>query len=171
MDAEARHQQEHLGKTAKAFAQTAALTDQQQEPEPKRDGAPRKKRPGVGMPSTLLLDEFGALLSDAFGAVPYHVGSSLVGTGQWRDVDVRVMLPDERYESEGYGDPLHPHQNAKWVAMVRAFSLLGQQMTGLPIDFQIQQTTDANTRDPHERSALGIHTYFRRNPRRHPDVG
>jgi hypothetical protein len=29
-------------------------------------------------------------------------------------------------------------------------------MTGLPIDFQIQQQTWANEKYPHERSALGI---------------
>ena len=44
----------------------------------------------------------------------------------------------------GFGDPERTHNNAKWVAFTLAFSALGKQMTGLPIDFQIQQTSHAN---------------------------
>lgn len=117
-------------------------------------------RPGIGMPTTLLLDEFGSLVHDAFGEYAYHVGSSFVGK-TWRDVDVRLILDDERYAAE-YGDPEHPHQSPRWVAMVRAFSALGREMTGLPIDFQIDQQTHANEKHPGPRGALGIHTYFRR---------
>lgn len=116
---------------------------------------------GVGMPASLLLDEFGALVRDAFGDVAYQVGSSMQTT-EWRDVDVRVILSDEDYAAQGYGDPEHPHQNPKWAAMVRAFAALGREMTGLPIDFQIDQQTHANAKHDGIRNALGIHTYFRR---------
>ena len=119
---------------------------------------------GVGMPAALHLESFGALLSDAFdGEVPYQVGSSLETTA-WRDVDVRVMLDDEQYEAMGFGDPERPHSNAKWVAWVLAFSALGTAMTGLPIDFQIQQTSHANAKDDGPRSALGVRTRLRGAP-------
>lgn len=122
------------------------------------------KRPGIGMPTALFFDEFGALVHDAFGEHPYHVGSSLVGKA-WRDVDVRLMLDDAQYAAMGLGDPEHPHQNPKWVALVKAFSGLGRQMTGLPIDFQIQATSHANAKFPSApRSALGLHSYFRQRP-------
>ena len=98
----------------------------------------------VGMPKFLLLDEFGSLVRDVFGVGPYHVGSSLTNKSGWRDVDIRVMLDDDVYKEQGYGDPRSPHNNAKWRAMVIAFSSLGEKMTGLPIDFQIQQRTLAN---------------------------
>ena len=124
-----------------------------EEPTPER-------RPGIGMPAALLLDEFGSVLTDAFDATPYHVGSSAVGK-VWRDVDVRLILDDERYAAE-YGDPEHPHQSPRWVAMVRAFAALGREMTRLPIDFQIDQQSRANAKHHGVRSALGIHTYFRR---------
>jgi hypothetical protein len=128
-------------------------------PEP-----PKKWRPGIGMPTALYLDEFGAMVSAAFdGETPYHVGSSLTGKS-WRDVDVRLILADEDYERLGFGDPAHPHQNAKWVALVKAFAALAREMTGLPVDFQIQQRTRANATEDGPRSALGIHTYFRHHP-------
>lgn len=117
----------------------------------------RPKRPkdtvGVGMPTALLLHEFGSHLWFAFKHTAYHVGSSLTKPN-WRDVDVRVMLPDEEYVAN-YGDPENPHRNGKWVADCLAFSALGKQITGLPIDFQIQHTTTAN-KDSGIRSALGF---------------
>jgi hypothetical protein len=116
---------------------------------------------GVGMPETLWLDEFGSKVWDAFGGPPYLVGSALTGQkGKWRDVDVRVILSDEEYAAWGFGDPLYERQNAKWIVLCLAFSALGKQMTGLPIDFQIQQQTHANElfklEDGRSRSALGL---------------
>jgi len=112
---------------------------------------------GVGFPETLLLHEFGSQVWFAFGAMPYHVGSSLTEKTGWRDVDVRLMLDDETYTSMGLGDPKYPHENGKWVALCRAFCLLGKEMTGLPVDFQIQQCTKANKDFPNQgRSAIGF---------------
>ncbi len=110
---------------------------------------------GVGMPATLLLDEFGSQVWAAFGTLPYHVGSSLQYK-TWRDVDVRLILSDEEYKRMELGDPMHTHQNAKWVSLVLAYSALGKVMTGLPIDFQIQQQTYANNKYSGHRSALGM---------------
>jgi len=118
----------------------------------------------VGMPASLWLNEFGSQVWSAFGEIPYLVGSCLkselgdrsaYGGRPPFDVDVRVILDDEEYERQGYGDPKRSHQNAKWVAMCLAFSELGRRMTGLAIDFQIQQRTAAN-KDEGPRSALGI---------------
>lgn len=113
---------------------------------------------GVGMPADMLLHEFGSQVWAAFGTPPYHVGSSLTQKSGWRDVDVRLILPDEAYEALGLGKPNLPRQSGKWVALCLAFSALGKQMTGLPIDFQIQQQTRANEEYPreHPRSALGV---------------
>lgn len=114
----------------------------------------KKKTIGVGMPQALWLNEFGSQVWSAFGEVPYLVGSALIGK-EWRDVDVRLILADDDYESMSLGDPTDPHRNAKWVALCMAFSELGYKMTGLPIDFQIQQRTEAN-KDKGHRSALGL---------------
>lgn len=117
----------------------------------------------IGMPAALWLDEFGSQVWHAFGEVPYHVGSSLkLGKSDdkpFRDVDVRVILDDEKWTAEGYGalNMSDCHHNGKWVAMCLAFSELGRKMTGLPIDFQIQPRTFAN-RDEEKgiRSGLGF---------------
>lgn len=109
---------------------------------------------GVGMPAELKLHEFGSQVWFAFGEIPYQVGSS-VRSKQWRDVDVRVILSDKKWEEYGFGDPERVHRNGKWCALCLAFSALGREMTGLPIDFQIQQATDAD-RYVGDRSALGV---------------
>lgn len=110
---------------------------------------------GVGMPAMLMLEEFGSQVWHAFGEPPYLVGSALEGK-QWRDVDVRLILDDDVYEAMGLGDPRRTHVNGKWVALCMAFSVLGRHMTGLPIDFQIQQETTANALYSGPRSSLGM---------------
>lgn len=109
---------------------------------------------GVGMPYCLLLQEFGEHVLRAFGHVAYHVGSSLEKKDGWRDVDVRLLIPDVEYERMGLGDPERPHENKRWVSLVLAWSSFGKTLTGLPIDFQIQQQSYANEIGKGPRSAL-----------------
>ncbi len=108
---------------------------------------------GVGMPATMLLQQYSAVLQDAFGEMPYHVGSSLTQKTGWRDVDIRVILDDEEF-ARLFGDcGAHP-MNEKWAAFCLAFAVLGREMTGLPIDFQVQPRTEANNLFDGPRSAL-----------------
>lgn len=108
----------------------------------------------VGMPAALHLDEFGSQVWAAFGDTPYLVGSA-TRSKTWRDVDVRLILDDAEYEAL-LGDTEHLSRRGKWVALCMAFSALGQKMTGLPIDFQIQQRTKANAMYTGARLALGL---------------
>lgn len=94
------------------------------------------------MPAGIWLNKFGVIVADYFGHIPYHVGSSLE-TKDWRDVDVRLLLPDEEFE-ERYGRIKSSEANPKLAAITLAFAALGKQMTGLPIDFQIQPQGWAN---------------------------
>lgn len=113
---------------------------------------------GVGMPQDLWLHDFGSLIWDAFGHAPYHVGSSLEKKEGWRDVDVRLILPDDEYARLGLGYPAlsSAHINPKWRSLCIAYSVLGKHITGLPVDFQIQQQTWANEEYPDSpRSCLG----------------
>lgn len=109
---------------------------------------------GVGMPQSLLLQEFGEHIRRAFGHTAFHVGSSLEKKDGWRDVDVRLILPDGEYEAMGLGDPKHQQRNKRWCSLVIAWSSFGRQLTGLPIDFQIQQASWANEFFDGPRSAL-----------------
>lgn len=96
----------------------------------------------VGMPAGIWLTKFGVMVRDYFGSVAYHVGSSL-DTKNWRDVDVRLILDDEDFEAR-FGKHANAETNSKLAAITLAFAALGKEMTGLPIDFQIQPQSHAN---------------------------
>jgi hypothetical protein len=105
------------------------------------------------MPAGIWLVKFGVIVSDYFGHVPYQVGSS-IHTKEWRDVDVRLILPDDEF-SDRFGENPSSDTNTKLAAVTLAFSALGAHMTGLPIDFQIQPQSWANRHYGDEaRSAL-----------------
>lgn len=94
------------------------------------------------MPAGIWLNKFGVIVEDYFGHTAYQVGSSLKSK-DWRDVDVRLILPDDEF-AERFGDRAHNPVNPRLAAITLAFSALGSQMTGLPIDFQIQSQSHAN---------------------------
>lgn len=106
----------------------------------------------TGMPAGIWLGKYGVIISDYFGHVPYHVGSSL-DRKDWRDVDVRLILPDDEFRDR-FGDNQSTTTNPALAAVTLAFAALGKQMTGLPIDFQIQPQTWANEHHKGPRSAL-----------------
>ena len=65
------------------------------------------------------------------------------------------MLSDDNWEKWELGDPQNP--NSKWISLCWAYTELGMVMTGLPIDFQIQQVSYANERyGNRSRSSLGF---------------
>lgn len=96
-------------------------------------------------PQMFALDHACKPIAEAFGRTPYLVGSVLT-TPDYRDVDVRLMLPDKRFR--------------KLDSLVRIFigittSAWLSAQTGLPIDFQLQDTTGANLHHPGVRNPLG----------------
>lgn len=111
---------------------------------------------GVGQPDSYLLARFGVEIRQGFGHIPYQVGSSLTQKRGWRDVDVRLILPDDEY-AVYFNDPFKPaHDALRLMSWNLAWSVLGRYMTRLPIDFQIQQQTLANEEFNGVRSALMI---------------
>lgn len=101
------------------------------------------------------LDMFGVVAFDAWDATPYLVGSALTRP-DFRDVDVRLLLRDEKFAAR-FGEELDWRNNRQLKAMNLAWSGFGQHITGLPVDFQIEQQTEANN-DPNSgrRHPLGI---------------
>ena len=114
----------------------------------------------VGWPAHLWLNEFGRLVRHAFGHTPYLVGSA-VTSKDWRDVDVVVMLDPDQWAAMFPGAPPgRPSIIPKARALCMAFSALGQQMTGLPIDFKIQEVDWANEYHRGPREALFLAYVF-----------
>lgn len=112
----------------------------------------------VGPPAYDKLDIACIPINKAFDEVCYLVGSSL-RKRDWRDVDVRLMMADSKADLL-FG----PMEN---LANYPLFNLLNlsittylRDMTGLPIDFQIQRQSWANTRfkqdNGHGRNPLGL---------------
>ena len=90
------------------------------------------------------LDQWGRQLKEAFGETPYLVGSVERGE-DWRDVDVRMLLP-------------WPEESISPIGVYTlnvALSLWGRHVTGLPIDFQIQGPVAFHGYDGKARNPLG----------------
>jgi len=107
------------------------------------------------------LEEWCRLVSVLFdGEVPYLVGSANTRP-DYRDVDLRVILEDEVFDTR-WRDPV------KLRYMNRAVSAWGQRDTGLPIDFQIQRMTEANEQFPtgpgQTRNAMGLRDWSLQRP-------
>lgn len=99
-----------------------------------------------------LLDEACRPIAEAFDEAPYLVGTA-VNRRDFRDVDVRLILDDEKYQRlVGVVDtPLR-----EFLGLAIGEYLASR--TGLPIDFQIQQQTAANARHDGSRNPLGMRT-------------
>lgn len=102
------------------------------------------------------LDIFASVVWDHFGSPPYLVGSSL-HTKDFRDVDVRLILDDDEL-AKFAGAREAPNRNyGCWSAIGMAFSALGRELTGLPIDFQLQRMDEANEQfDGERRHTIGL---------------
>lgn len=110
----------------------------------------------VGAPAAFELNQACVLINQAFGDFGcYQVGSSLERR-DYRDVDVRFIMADERFAEffPAGGNQLDP----RWSLICSAISLWLSKHTGLPVDFQIQQQTAANAMFPRpaRRQPLGI---------------
>lgn len=84
---------------------------------------------------------------------PYLVGSCLT-TPDYRDVDIRVILFDDRFDELFKRPTSDPLRHLIQVAITEHYV----KATGLRIDFQIQRMTDANKAYPDgNRHPLGIY--------------
>ena len=100
-------------------------------------------------------------LDDAFGHVPYLVGSVLQ-RADFRDVDLRLMLPDETFKAMFPNEYAHLFLNMVVSDWLKA-------RTGLPIDFQFQDHTEANKKHDGPRNPMGCRAInYRGKP---PSVG
>lgn len=116
-----------------------------------------QRGPYVGQPGWNLLHLACWPLIDALG-VPYLVGSAITKKN-FRDVDVRVILPDDRFNQIFPTRTAPRRLDPLWALMCASISEHLIRNTGLPIDFQIQSATEARAYDG-PREALGIFPQF-----------
>lgn len=113
-------------------------------------------------PHAFNLSQACRVVVDAFGANVYLVGSCMERR-DYRDVDVRCILPDEEYARLFTHHPAAAqHLDPLWSLLCSSISLYLSQHSGLPIDFQIQSRTKANAEHKGSRQALGL--FFGREP-------
>lgn len=102
------------------------------------------------------LDQAVKVLGQTFHYNVYLVGSVLTRPN-FRDVDLRCMLDDEDYDklfSSSYNDLNCDHMRK--VMNISISSWL-KSLTGLPVDFQFQKTSEANKEFPRQpRSSIGL---------------
>lgn len=103
---------------------------------------------------------------------PYLVGSVLE-RADFRDVDVRVVLVDEQWDAMFPGAKVHPDGGAhdgddegavRWQILCSTISHWLSDVSGLPVDFQIQRMTTANAHAAYKgkpRNPLGVRTWTR----------
>lgn len=106
--------------------------------------ATKKRATALGPHDIFLLDQWGLQLYEAFGEMPYLVGSVQRAEATWRDVDIRMLDPLK----------LGNRPLARRTLNV-AVSLWGRHVTGLPIDFQFQVATEFHSYDGEPRNPMG----------------
>lgn len=99
------------------------------------------------------------LINQAF---PQAFGCFLVGSAlerrDYRDVDVRCVLPDEDFDRLFPKAPDGPaHWQPTWALLCITISEWLRQVSGLPVDFQFQKQSIANAKFTGQRSALGMY--------------
>ena len=109
-----------------------------------------KRATSIGPHDIFLLDQWGRQLREAFGETPYLVGSVARAEDQWRDVDVRMLVPSRLRRTV-----LRPSEMLAVRTVNVALSLWGRQVTGLPIDFQMQEAAEFHSYDDEIRNPLG----------------
>lgn len=108
-------------------------------------------------PMLFRLDHACKPIAEAFGHEPYLVGSVQQRTaGALSDVDIRLILPDDEYDAL-FAGALNCAQLRTVLDLAMGAFL--RELTGLPIDFQIQRMTQANERHKGgQRNPLGGRT-------------
>jgi hypothetical protein len=127
---------------------------QTEEPE-----TPRRKVSYVGAPACFALELACQHINRAFGGFGCYLVGSAMERADWRDIDVRLIMPDEEFLALFPDVDLAAHNwefDPRWLLMTVSISDHLRKVTGLPVDFQFQPQTHANARHKGTRSALGL---------------
>lgn len=97
-----------------------------------------------------------SILQRQFPSRTYLVGSSVNAEkdGVYRDIDIRTILDDEVWDEMFDGRPDF------WGLFCLGMSTYLAQVSGLPIDYQVQRMTEANERFAGPRNPIGVPRHF-----------
>lgn len=95
-------------------------------------------------PAAFALSQECFFIQEALQGRCYLVGSSLQAR-EFRDVDVRVIMDDDKYDSL-FGKCRQDH-SPFWSLLCTSVSLMLSQRTGLNVDFQVQRRGWISKRD------------------------
>lgn len=124
--------------------------------QPEQQAVRKLKATYIGAPACFALEQACQQVVDAFGHYGmYQVGSSLERQ-DWRDIDLRYILPDDEFAKLFPEAEDHWEQDPRWLLMTVAISGWLSKMTGLPVDFQFQPQTHANALHKGPRNAYGM---------------
>lgn len=113
----------------------------------------------IGAPKVFALEAACRLVNEAFGDFGCYVVGSSLERPDWRDVDVRFIMEDARFEQlfpDAYTSGARWEFDARWLLINTAIAEYLSRLTGLPIDFQIQPQTFANEKHPYNRHPIGL---------------
>jgi hypothetical protein len=113
----------------------------------------------VGAPAIFLLELECKHLSDAFGGYGCYLVGSALERPDWRDVDVRFIMADDEFKALFPDVRIDAHNwefDPRWLLLSTMISKRLSEASGLPVDFQFQPQSHANSRHKGKRHALGL---------------
>lgn len=128
--------------------------------------AKRAKAIYIGAPACFALELECRHICDAFDGYGCYIVGSCLERPDWRDVDVRFIMSDDAFKSLFPSAGRHWEHDSRWLLITTSISQRLSNVTGLPIDFQIQPQTHANERYQGRRSAIGFRIHNEIGPRR-----
>ena len=119
-----------------------------------------RKASYIGAPAVFKLELACQHLNRAFGGFGCYLVGSALDRANWRDVDVRLIMPDAEFQALFPDVDLEAHNwefDPRWLIMTTSITDHLRHVTGLPVDFQFQPQYQSNRRyGSHARSALGL---------------
>ena len=95
------------------------------------------------------LNHASTIVVECFGwGTTYLVGSA-TQKDSYRDVDIRTVLPDEDFDAMFGGKVFF------WSLFCLGVATYLREVTGLPIDYQVQRRTEANENFAGQRNPIG----------------
>ncbi len=125
------------------------------------DEEPKKKICYIGAPAVFALELACQHINSALGGYGCYLVGSCMEKADWRDVDVRFIMADEKFAElfpsvDISIDTAIWEFDPRWLLLTISITEWLRKQTGLPIDFQIQPQTFANKWHAKQRSAIGM---------------